>query len=33
MKKYIPAIRTGLIFFTCLILACGADGIANILIH
>lgn len=32
LRKYLPAIRDGLIFFTCLILACGADGIVDILI-
>lgn len=32
LRKHLPAIRDGLIFFSCLVLACGADGIANILI-
>ena len=30
--KHLPLIRDALIFFTCLIMACGADGIVGALI-
>ena len=31
--KHWPLIRDSLIFFTCIVMACGADGIVGAIIH
>lgn len=33
MKLNIPALLNGLAFFACLVLAVGAEGVADLLVH